>query len=113
MAAIYDTSRWDTVRARVLVRDGARCTVSRLLGGTCGGSLHVHHIEPVAEGGARFDLDNLTTVCARHHPMWEALRRELLRRRHRDEPRCRHRHRSAEARRICEARLARQRMLAA
>lgn len=58
-----------------------------------------------------FDVDNLGTVCAAHHPKWEALRRHLTG--ERDEPlvRCPHRHRSAEARAICERRMARERGL--
>lgn len=100
-ASIYHSPAWAVARAAALVRDGQRCTVSRLLGGPCRGPLHVHHITPLSEGGSHA-LDNLGTACAYHHPTWEALRKALeLARRPR---RCHHRHTSAEARRICEAR---------
>lgn len=108
--AIYDTLKWRVVRSRTLARDGSSCTVAGLLGGACSPILHVHHIEPVADGGAPFDLDNLATVCARHHPMWEALRRGIVARRSAPaaEVYCPHHHRSREAREICERRLRRQ-----
>lgn len=110
--SIYDTSLWDDARAAALERDGHRCTVARWLGGACSpGPLQVHHLHAVAEGGAPFDLDNLGTACQGHHPMWESLRRLLVRRMlAQQEPVvCRHRHVSVEARRICEARMARER----
>lgn len=113
MSSIYATQLWANVRAHVLARDGNRCTVSRLLGGRCSpGPLHAHHIEAVADGGAAFDVDNVGTTCARHHPKWEALRRALVSQRGKDVPRCPHRHVNADARRICEARLALQRTAA-
>lgn len=114
MESIYDTLRWRATRARALRRDANSCTVSRLLGGDCSGVLHAHHIVPVAEGGAPFDLDNVGTVCASHHPAWEALRRTLVsRRREPDPPRCPHEHRTREARELCERRLARRHGIAA
>lgn len=111
----YSDIRWRRARARAIRRDGDRCTVARLLGGTCTpGPLHGHHITPIREGGAPFHEDNIGTACAGHHPEWEALRRELVarRRRHRGvptAPRCRHQHRSAYARELCERRMARDR----
>lgn len=110
MELLYSTLRWRTVRARALARDANACTVARLLGGECatGKAFHVHHIHAVSEGGGRFDLDNLGTSCAAHHPMWESLRRILVRRMLDPGPRCAHRHVSREAREICERRLARQ-----
>lgn len=104
MPTTYDSVEWRRARTAVLARDAHRCVVSSLLGGRCFGPLHVHHIVPVVEGGTN-DLDNLASVCAVHHPAWEGLRRQLLRRR--EPPRCPHRHVHAEARRACEARLAR------
>lgn len=108
IASLYNTSRWRAASARARRRDGDRCTVSRLLGGSCSGRLHAHHVVRPEDGGALYELDNLGTACAGHHPRWEALRR-ALERRHVDRPRCPHAHRSEEARRICEERLARQR----
>lgn len=96
---LYDSPKWSAARTRILARDADRCTVARLIGGPCHARLDVHHLIPVEEGGAPYDDDNLVTVCARHHPMLEALRRWLLRRRQ-IRP-CRHRHRYDHARREC------------
>lgn len=104
---LYDSPEWRAVRDRVLARDGRRCTVGRLLGGPCHPTLHVHHVVPVSEGGAPFDDDNAVTVCARHHPMLEAIRRAVLARRERPVPKCRHNHRYDHARRECHERRAR------
>lgn len=107
MTMLYSTQRWHRARRAALSRDAGRCTVSRLLGGACSpGPLHVHHIHAVSEGGSAFDLDNLGTTCAAHHPMWESLRQLLVARLVSGTPRCTHRHASAEARRLCERRLA-------
>ena len=105
---------WDSIRDRILARDGRRCTVSRLIGGGCKGDLHVHHIVPRDEGGTDED-DNLGTTCARHHPMWEALRAAILEWRERANPRrrCHHSsHRYPGAREACERRLNRERQVA-
>src|SRR3954464_5678551 len=112
-ANLYSSLHWRASAARARSRDGHRCTVSRLLGGECTGRLHVHHIVAVNEGGDLYDLENLGTACAAHHPLWESLRRVLVRRLMAPVPRCPHHHRSAEARKICEARMARQRGLVA
>lgn len=106
---IYSTLRWRVVRSRALRRDGHRCTVSRWFGGSCSATLHVHHIVPVRDGGAAYDVENLATVCAVHHPQWEALRRSIVRRKEEPVLRCPHFHRTAEGRRQCEARMARAR----
>lgn len=106
---IYNDIRWQATRACAFARDGHRCTVSRLLGGPCSdGPLHAHHIVPVADGGDPFDAENVGTTCASHHPMWEALRRQIVRRLLDPIPRCPHYHRTSEGRRQCEARMARQ-----
>ena len=105
---IYTSPEWAAARDAALLRDGSRCTVQRLIGGRCHPTLDVHHLEPVAEGGAEFDLDNLVTVCHSHHPRLEALRRYLLRKP--EWRRCRHDHRYDYARRECERRLNRERV---
>ena len=101
-ATFYNSPEWRIVRELVRERDGRRCTVARLLGGSCRGLLHVHHIDPDADP---LDPENLGSVCARHHPKWEALRRALVEPRWR---RCPHPHRTREARELCERRLNRQ-----
>jgi len=101
----YNTPSWFRARERALARDGNSCTVARLLGGPCEGTLHVHHITPVEEGGALYELDNLATACASHHPRWEKLRREVLSEREPRWRRCHHKHRTRESRRLCEDRL--------
>ena len=112
MRDIYSTQLWKAVRARAIARDGHACTVGHLLGGPCSPSdvpLEAHHIIPVEDGGAPFDLANIGTVCKAHHPQWEALRRILVQRllRRQAAPVCPHQHRTAEARAQCERRLAR------
>lgn len=105
----YDSPEWRRFRDAVIARDAERCTVGRLLGGDCHPVLHVHHLIPVADGGAPLDEANAITACARHHPALEALRRSLVRGRSRDSiPRCRHRHPYPGGRAECEARMARR-----
>jgi len=116
MAMGLDSTLWSIARGRALRRDGSRCTVSRLLGGDCTPTLHVHHLVRPEHGGSRYALDNLGTTCSAHHPVWEAVRRSIVERRgleHDPRPRCPHQHRSAEARRQCEARMARRRSMQA
>jgi len=102
---LYHTEAWELARAAALDRDGHRCTVARFLGGPCSSILDVHHLMPVAEGGAEFDLDNLITVCHRHHPMAEGVRRAVLRASRREWKPCPHppgTHRYPGAREACE-----------
>lgn len=56
------TAKWYETRRDVLERDGYDCQ-------DCGvsESLHAHHIKPVAMGGAKFDMENLITLCEEHH----------------------------------------------
>lgn len=110
---LMETESWDHIRARILDRDGNRCSVGRLLGGACSEHLHVHHLIPRDEGGTDED-DNLLTACARHHPMLEALRRAIVDRRERETEhwrRCHRQHRTRESREACERRLNRTRQL--
>ena len=46
----------------MLERDGHRCC-------RCGATEHLqaHHVDPVSEGGAPFDIGNGETVCYRCH----------------------------------------------
>lgn len=111
-ADVYNTPAWRAARASALARDGHRCSAGRLLGGACSELLHVHHLIPVRAGGAPYNPDNLLTLCDRHHPVVEAVRKAVLRYRREQGPRCRHQHRSVEARLLCEARLSRRRMAA-
>lgn len=106
--SLYTSPEWKQLRAHVLVRDGNRCAVGRLFGGPCHPSLHVHHITPVEDGGARLDADNCVTVCQSHHPQLEALRRRLTE----DPARCPHYHPYPAGRIACENRR-RQRRVAA
>lgn len=100
--ALYSSPEWLDLRARALARDGHRCTVARLLGGSCSARLDVHHLIPVAEGGPELpDLDGVVTTCSAHHPTLEALRRFVVNRRRRRVRACRHDHRYDIARRQC------------
>jgi len=109
---LTDTQAWETARSAALDRDGHRCTVARFLGGRCHDVLDVHYLLPVSEGGDEYDVDNLITACHRHHPMVEALRRGILRRRHDRWMPCPHppgTHRYPHAREACERLLNRRR----
>ena len=55
---------WHTVRLSILERDGWRCT-------KCGraGSLEVHHVTPLENGGHPTDPANLVTLCRDHHQL--------------------------------------------
>lgn len=59
---IYHSKRWKITRQVVLTRDDRRCT-------NCGraGKLEVHHIVPLSQGGAPYDLDNLRSLCRDCH----------------------------------------------
>jgi hypothetical protein len=92
---------WENIRERILARDEG-CN-GRFLGGECSATLDVHHILPREEGGADVE-ENLMVLCHRHHPMLEAIRRAILKRR---APRrvCPHQHRYPGAREACERQL--------
>lgn len=108
--ALYNSLRWRNARDAALARDGNRCVVARLLGGSCSEVLHAHHLQrPSSEADPlAYDLDNLATVCSRHHPKWEAVRRAVLRGRGGEWRRCPHAHRTTEGRQQCERRLNRE-----
>lgn len=106
----YTTPAWRDLRERVLERDGSRCSVGRLLGGDCSGTLHVHHLTPRSERpDLELDEDNCGTSCASHHPTWESVAR-TLRLLHGELPPCPHHHPYAEGRRRCDE-IRRQRMI--
>ena len=59
--AIYASTRWRALRLEVLRAANYRC-------GKCGRwGNEVHHVVPLAKGGAAFDLDNLKVRCRRCH----------------------------------------------
>jgi 5-methylcytosine-specific restriction endonuclease McrA len=52
---------WKWIRNEVIIRDDYECQECGALGGRKGQtSLHVHHIEPIGNGGSD-EMDNLTT----------------------------------------------------
>jgi 5-methylcytosine-specific restriction endonuclease McrA len=53
---------WQNARQAARRRDGERC---RQCGST--DKLEVHHVVPLAEGGAEFALSNLVTLCQECH----------------------------------------------
>jgi 5-methylcytosine-specific restriction enzyme A len=69
---IRNARAWQVVRAAVKHRDGDACRV-------CGGreKLGVHHITPLAEGGAPLDPANLVTLCRLCHEREESKSRFL------------------------------------
>lgn len=101
-ARFYHSPEWRAVAALAIERDGRRCTVSRLLGGSCSPRLHAHHLD---RAGDPLDVDNVATACDRHHPRWEAVRRAVVERRPPRRRRCPHQHRYPGAREACERRL--------
>src|SRR5688572_3656651 len=100
MSTLYESKPWREYRSRILSVD-AECALAHLTGG-CRGTLHVHHIEPIAEGGPEFPRENgVAVLCARHHSLVHSWRK-------RQEPqrkRCPHNHPYAWARLACEAKL--------
>lgn len=115
---IYSTPEWLDLSARAKARDGYRCTVARLLGGECSGTLHGHHLIPVSEGGPEIpDLDGVVTACAGHHRTLHALREFVVYRRAVEIPPCRcrggHRYQvgrvECRKRRMARARISRDR----
>ena len=59
---VYASLEWLFARGQALQRDGYRCQ-------RCARPwrLEVHHKHSLRDGGAAFDLENLTTLCARCH----------------------------------------------
>ena len=60
--AVYASLRWRHVRRKALKRANYECE-------RCGrvGRLEVHHKEPLAKGGAPYDLRNLEVLCRPCH----------------------------------------------
>lgn len=61
----YESPRWLRVREKALERDDHECQSCDE--GADDHRLHVHHIEPISEGGPALDLDNLVTLCPACH----------------------------------------------
>jgi 5-methylcytosine-specific restriction endonuclease McrA len=57
---------WREARLAVLERDRHFCQAFGVQALECQGRLHVHHILPRSRGG-KHDLENLVTLCSRHH----------------------------------------------
>jgi 5-methylcytosine-specific restriction endonuclease McrA len=55
-------TRWRRFRVTILERDRWHCTVK--LKGCTGRAEHVHHVVPLARGGAKYDPGNCTSACA-------------------------------------------------
>lgn len=92
---IYSHPAW-----RSLPRTGL-CIAAEFFGAeNCAGPLHRHHVKPLSEGGD--DLGPTILVCAKHHPMIEAIGRKLRKPRWKN---CPHTHRTRESREQCERKL--------
>ena len=86
---VYATKRWGVLRRLALARDGGLCVRCRAEGRTSAAEI-VHHLEPIRDGGAPWELENCESVCrachtAEHGPTptpaqrgWTNLVRELL-----------------------------------
>jgi 5-methylcytosine-specific restriction endonuclease McrA len=59
---VRDQRRWKTIAQAAKARDRHQCR-------QCGSTkkLEAHHIVPLAEGGAAYDLENVVTLCAACH----------------------------------------------
>ena len=59
---ITQSQRWKNLRDEMVERDNGRCQ-------ECGfdENLHVHHIQPLSEGGDPYNPDNLKTLCKTCH----------------------------------------------
>ena len=64
---MYSTRKWRKLRAQILIRDGWTCQGGCKAKGITSAATQVHHIEPIREGGAPFDPDNLTLLCRDCH----------------------------------------------
>ena len=64
----YQNNKWKETRQKALERDGNKCTICQTET-----DLHVHHIRPVSDGGSKYELNNLVTLCASCHKKWEGL----------------------------------------
>ena len=54
-------ARWERTRQAVFRRDNQRCL-------ECGKpGFEVHHLIPLDENGAEYDMDNLACYCRTHH----------------------------------------------
>ena len=84
----YYGPNWAAQRAAVLQRDEWCCQMpdcdvnQQTHQEMYGSELHIHHIQPLRSfelenGDVRFDCanacENLVTLCAEHHPIWEAM----------------------------------------
>lgn len=87
MPRIYDLQDW-----RDLPRTG-ECAGIPLFGGECHGSAHLHHISQDSE-------EELLLLCQRHHALLHGARNRARRWKE-----CPHKHRTLEARFLCERRL--------
>lgn len=62
---LYSTVKWRKFRRALLVEQGGYCV-------ECNNTypdymLHVDHITPIADGGPKWDIDNLQILCKRCH----------------------------------------------
>lgn len=55
-------SRWRAFRLTILERDRWTCTLREA--GCTGRAQHVHHLIPLARGGAKYDPHNCAAACA-------------------------------------------------
>jgi 5-methylcytosine-specific restriction endonuclease McrA len=65
---LMNSHRWKKARAAARRRDGG-CV--RRDEGNCLGRIEVHHRVSVRDGGSPYDLENLVTLCVRHHRLAE------------------------------------------
>ena len=60
---VRSQTRWKKVRRAAIERDGYRCSHC----GKASGRFEVDHRQPINQGGAVYDLENLQTLCRPCH----------------------------------------------
>ena len=58
MNKAVNAKQWARARVKALERDGWKCTECGVMRG-----LEVDHVKPISDGGAMYELSNLSTKC--------------------------------------------------
>lgn len=71
---VLSARKWRSIREKVLIRDAGCCRLCLLQGFGEYRKLEVHHLRKrVDREDLIYDLDNLVTLCHKHHKMLENL----------------------------------------
>ena len=64
---VYQSTQWREVRKKALLRDSYCCTKCNKVIGMIARDHVVDHIIEIKDGGSKFDLENLQTLCQHCH----------------------------------------------